>query len=364
VTTVVGRYRRDVGTGSTIGGIYAAREGAGYHNRQVGVDAFWRPTQSDALRVQYIRTDTRYPTGVAEANGQPLGGFAGNGTWIDYQRVTRTWAAFGTYEAYDSGFRSDTGFVPRVDYRNFQGQGQRRWFRGAGAWFNTIDVGMRGWRTTDDDWNLTDQTVVGFVNYTGPYQTQVQFNVPRDIIVYQGARYEYFRPNFFVGIKPSGRSAFSLIGRLGDGVDYANNRKATGVVQFSPAVEYRPASRVSLALSYNLDQLSVAGGQLYRARLTQLKMIYHLNVRTFVRAILQYTDISRDPELYGFPVEPRTRRFFSQYLFSYKLNPQTVLFAGYSDNSDNSANSAGSQGLDLRQQNRTLFVKIGYAWAF
>jgi hypothetical protein len=361
VTTVVGRYRRDVGSGSTIGGIYAAREGEGYHNRQFGVDAFWRPTQSDSMRVQYIRTDTQYPTAVAEANGQPLGGFAGNGTWIDYQHVTRTWAAFGSYDAYDSGFRSDTGFVPRVDYRAFMGQGQRRWFRGAGAWFNTIDVGMRGWRMMDDDWNLTDQTVAGFINYTGPYQTQLRFNMPHDIVVYEGARYEYFHPNVYVGIKPSGRSAFSVTARFGDGVDYANNRKATGVLQFGPAVEYRPASRVSVQLSYNLDQLSVDGGRLYRANLTQLKMIYHLNVRTFVRAILQYTDITRDPSLYVYPVDSRTRQFFSQYLFSYKLNPQTVLFAGYSDNSND---AGGSHGLDLQRQNRTLFVKIGYAWAF
>jgi hypothetical protein len=151
------------------------------------------------------------------------------------------------------------------------------------------------------------------------------------------------------------------LARFGDGVDYANNRKATGVLQLGPAIEYRPASRVSLQLSYNLDQLSVDGGRLYRANLTQLKMVYHLNVRTFVRAILQYTDISRDPGLYLYPVASRTRQFFSQYLFSYKLNPQTVLFAGYSDNSDN---SPGSQRLDLQRENRTLFVKIGYAWAF
>jgi phage terminase small subunit len=57
-------------------------------------------------------------------------------------------------------------------------------------------------------------------------------------------------------------------------------------------------------------------------------------------------------------VEPRTRRFFSQYLFSFKLNPQTVIFAGYSDN------SAAMPGNDLQQQNRTFFVKLGYAWAF
>ena len=141
--------------------------------------------------MQYIRTETQYPGAIVQDYGQPAGSFGGNGTWIDYEHVTRKWAALASYEAYDSGFRADTGFVPRVDVRTMSGQGQRLWWRGAGGWFNRIDLGMRGWRTTDDDWTLTDQTVAGFVNYTGPYQTQFEFNVPRDIIVYEGIRYEY-----------------------------------------------------------------------------------------------------------------------------------------------------------------------------
>jgi len=40
------------------------------------------------------------------------------------------------------------------------------------------------------------------------------------------------------------------------------------------------------------------------------------------------TDITRDPALYL----ASTHRLLSQYLFSYKLNPQTVLLVGYSDN--------------------------------
>ncbi len=36
--------------------------------------------------------------------------------------------------------------------------------------------------------------------------------------------------------------------------------------------------------------------------------------------------------MYGFPVDTRTRNVFTQFLFSYKLNPRTVLFLGYSDN--------------------------------
>jgi hypothetical protein len=308
--------------------------------------------------VQYIRSDTQYPDSVSGTYGQPSEAFGGNATWVDYSHVTTKWAVFGQYEAYDSGFRSDTGYVPRVDYRAFWGQGQRRFFRGAGSWFNQIDVGMRGWRMMTDDWSMTDQTVAGFVNYTGPYQMQVQVNLPHDEVVYEGQQYEFFRPNVYFGIKPSGRTAFSVFGRFGDGVDYANNRKATNVIQLGPAVEYRPVKRVSLQLSYNLDQLDVDGQRLYRANLTQLKLIYHLNVRTFVRAILQYTDIARDTDLYTYVTPERTRRLFSQYLFSYKLNPQTVLFVGYSDNSSN------VNRVDLTRTDRTFFVKLGYAWAF
>ncbi|MEW5981720.1 MAG: hypothetical protein AB1806_05040 [Acidobacteriota bacterium] len=113
-----------------------------------------------------------------------------------------------------------------------------------------------------------------------------------------------------------------------------------------------------MRLSHNLDRLSVEGGRLYRAHLTQLRAILHLNVRTFVRAILQYTDLEREPTLYTYPIDRTSRRLFSQYLFSYELNPQTVLFLGYSDNWQ------GARGSDLGQQNRTFFAKVGYAWVF
>jgi hypothetical protein len=194
----------------------------------------------------------------------------------------------------------------------------------------------------------------------GPYQTQVQFNAAHDQVVYQGATYEYWRPNFYAGIKPTGDMAFSLTARFGGGVDYANNQAATAAVQLAPAVEYRPVERVSLRFSYNFDLLDVKGGRLYAANLAQIKVMYYFNVRAFVRAILQYTDIERDPALYTFPVEPRTRRLFQQYLFSYKLNPQTVLFVGYSDNSLN----AQPQSIDLLRTDRTLFIKLGYALVF
>ncbi len=55
-------------------------------------------------------------------------------------------------------------------------------------------------------------------------------------------------------------------------------------------------------------------------------------------------------------VDARSRTWFNQFLFSYKINPQTVFFLGYSDN------YLGDEQIELTQQNRTIFLKVGYAW--
>ena len=54
--------------------------------------------------------------------------------------------------------------------------------------------------------------------------------------------------------------------------------------------------------------------------------------------------------------QAQDRRLFTQFLFSYKVNPQTVLYLGYSDN------SVGTDRFGLLRADRTFFVKAGYAW--
>ena len=52
---------------------------------------------------------------------------------------------------------------------------------------------------------------------------------------------------------------------------------------------------------------------------------------------------------------------FTQFLFSYKVNPQTVVFLGYSDNR-NAFTDLQFNEVPLTQSDRTLFLKLGYAW--
>jgi len=54
--------------------------------------------------------------------------------------------------------------------------------------------------------------------------------------------------------------------------------------------------------------------------------------------------------------DPQRRRLFVQFLFSYKINPRTLLFLGYSDNHH------GLTGLGLARKDRIFFLEVSYAW--
>jgi hypothetical protein len=99
-----------------------------------------------------------------------------------------------------------------------------------------------------------------------------------------------------------------------------------------------------------------ARDRVFTANLFQAKLIYNFDVRTFVRGIVQYRSVSRNLAKYTVPVGEFDEGLFGQFLFSYKVNPQTVVFVGYSEN------QAGTEAFDLVRSDRTFFVKLGYAW--
>jgi len=359
VTTSVVRYRRDVGTRSTIGALVASREGEDYHNRQLGVDGFFQFTESDTLAWQALWSSTRYPDATAAAYGQPLGAFDGGAFTAGYQHVSRTWFWFAQYDDLSPQFRSDTGFIPRVDQRELEGTLGRRFWGDADRWFTRFDLALSASRTYDYAGEVTDQRLSPGISYAGPWQSAVEVAIPRETVRYLGVEYDYWRPVVFAEFQPSGRVKASLIVRAGGDVDYDNGRPADSVL-LVPSVELKLGRPVNLQLRHTHQWLDVDGGELFEAGLTELRAVYHFNVRTFVRAILQYTDVTRDPGLYLVPVPDQSEQLFSQYLFSFKVNPQTVLFLGYSDTF--LGGRTGPSSLALTQSNRTLFVKLGYAW--
>ena len=359
VTSGVFRYRYDLGRGSTLGALYSGRGGEDYRNQAGGLDGFLRLGEKDQIVFQYLRSETRYPFELAADQGQEQGSFGGNALMTQYIHQTRNILIYAAYEAVDQGFRADSGFIPRADTRMLDFETDYLFYgrRGGGKrgnWFNRIRVWVRGYRIVDHTGRLTDSRVALGGTYDGPWQSQVSVIGRWNQEFYSGRLYDVSDVNLVAGLKPASGLRLGLEGNLAGAVDYANARPATAV-RFGPDAELGLGRHINLNASYLLERLSRDEGRIYTANLLQGRVIYNVNTRCFFRAIAQFRDVGRNPALYDSPVETKSRGLFTQFLFSYKLNAQTVLFLGYSDN------SLGTRDVDLTRTGRTFFLKIGYA---
>jgi hypothetical protein len=354
VTSSVGRYRRDIGRASTVGLLYAGREGEDYHNRVYGADAFLRLGASNTIRAQILRSDTQYPDVLALELGQGTDAFDGTALRVSYNHNSRGWGVWANYEDRSRGFRADAGFVPRVDLRIAETEIVKLFWADQ-SWFTRIGTGVYLQRTTDQGGDLTDQAILATGSYNGPMQSSMWFQAGQLKEHFDGVTYTQWRQVSEWSMQPSSTMRLSFFERYGDTVDYANSRAAT-VLLLQPGLELKLGQHVNVQLNHALQRLNVDGGRLFTANLSQARLVYQFNTRMFARAILQYADISRNVELYSREVDPHQRTLFSQLLFSYKLNPQTVVFLGYSDD------RLGLEGVDLTQTTQSVFMKIGYAW--
>ena len=124
-----------------------------------------------------------------------------------------------------------------------------------------------------------------------------------------------------------------------------------------PLGEYKLGRHVTLRVDHTFKRMNVEGQRLFTAHMTRLKAVVQISKRCFIRGIAQYQDISRSVGLYNDPdTDPETKWLMTQALFSYKINPQTMLFIGYSDF------HLGDVDYDITQTDRTFFAKLGYAW--
>lgn len=352
VTSGVLRYRRDVGAGSTVGLLLTDREGDDYHNRVAGLDGFFRIGDTDTARVQVLRSDTLYPRGVGA--GQGIDPFTGDARLADYRHSGRDWSWSLAYEDRDPQFRADSGYVPRVDFREGRGTVQRQIYGARDDWFSQINVGLSTRRTEDYDGELTDERLDLYANVSGALQSFAEISVERNKDFFGEKLYEGLdRIEASASFQPSGSARLALYVDSGETVDFSNNQEADNLV-IAPGVELKLGQHLNARIDHTLQRLDVEGGELFEANLSELRLVYNFNVRSFVRGIFQYLDVTRAPELYSFPVAEESEELFTQLLFSYKLNPQTVLFLGYSDNRLGVA-------YDLDETDRTFFAKVGYA---
>ena len=353
------RYRYDLGPGSTVGALYTGREGDGYGNRVLGFDSLVRWRESYAFRVEALGSQTEYPDALADAYGQSHDRIEDYALRLALERSTKNWYMGARHEDVGKDFRADLGFIPQADYRRSQVDVERRFYRD-GRW-KRFWLGGHLRDVQDHDGHPLDRRGEFWFSGQGPRQFFFNSGFGVGDLYYQG---ETFRNDyFFVFVEQQATSwlYYNFETAWGDEPDYANARAGTTLI-LRPAVRFDLGRHLRLQVNHAYQSLDVDGGELFTANLTQLRATYQFNVRTFLRVVSTYQDLDRQPTLYRSAVDAQSTELFNQLLFSYKLNPQTVLFLGYSDHHETEPRGPNDRRApELLQRDRTFFAKIGYA---
>ncbi|HEY0158077.1 MAG TPA: DUF5916 domain-containing protein [Thermoanaerobaculia bacterium] len=341
------RYRRDLFGATTGGFFYTGREGDdGYHNRMLGGDILFRWRGTKAFRLELMGSSTRYPEDIAAAAEQRRDAFTGHGLRAVYQHTSANWMYYLAYRDVAEGFRADLGFVPRADFRERGAALERAWYPATNGW-SQVRLGSDALSTDDQDGDHLETRANVYAWAQGPRQSFLRVDLTSADQTYRGGRFDTDRVTLYGEVQARPDVFVYAQTIVGNQIDFASVQQGEQV-RFDPGVRWNAGQHLRLNLGHFYETLDVEGGRLFTANLTELRATYQFNNRTFVRWIGQHLDVDR--------AESHSRDVFNQLLFSYKINPFTVLFAGYSDTW-----AAGTR-LDLAQQSRTLFLKVGYAW--
>lgn len=366
------RYRHDLTSQLSAGWISTLRSSDSYHNYLHGVDLKYQWTPQDKVVAQLLHSDSAYPLQLAAALGDEArlrlsDDLSGVGQYLAYEHEDRDLGWYSRYLGYSAGFRADLGYMPQTDWHKQVHGIFYQWYADQ-RWWNRLEV-FADWDISHSAaGELLEKELEAGVELDGPWQSELMAKlVQRDRV---GSRLDgqvlqvdgnthLFRERALETealFHPLAGVFLSMYAEVGDKLDFRNNRLGEGL-NLAPEVRFNADIHTQLALRHTYRTLDAAGAPVFTANLTDLRLSYQFSVRSFLRLALIYSNIRQNPLNNRGEVSAKERTLGSQLLYSYKLNPQTLVFAGYSDQafSDDDITS-------LQRDQRTVFLKFSYAW--
>ena len=354
-TDAVVRYRRDLGLNSVLGFVATSREGDRYSNRVAGLDGLFRLGAVDSLRVQAVGSRTEYPEEISAAYSQPTGSFTDPAYYLSYNHDARNWRLAATWEEIGRDFRADLGFLPQVDRRYAKLLAERTWWARPDARWIRFSFGIDHVHTDDQRGEPIERLDELWFVLRGRRESTLFVQAADRERTISGRTFEERYIEGQAEVRPSGALELHLSWQIGDDVDLDELRPADQVT-LGAGLTWEPGRHLRAEFDHREQRLSIDEGWLFTAKLTELRLVWQFTLRSFARVILQHRDLARDGDLYHSPVDEKSQRLFSQLLYSYRINPQTVFYVGTSDT------ELGTDRFDSLPVDRTLFVKVGYAW--
>jgi hypothetical protein len=258
-------------------------------------------------------------------------------------------------------FRADNGFIPQVGYREGYFE-LGRTVRPKDHFFSRLRVFTIDYVDVEPDGDvLVRRTSLGS-GMDGRWNSFFRVELNRDELRVGDALLQRLRPYLYLEASP-GRIVNFLTAEayVGDEIDFANGREGSGTTLVG-TLTVRPTDQLELRANASRRWLDVEtadgrSGRLFTAEVERLRGTWSFSSRAFLRLIGQYVQTRRDVSLYDAPPDAKEAAFSFSALFAYKLNWQTVLYAGWGDEQTFAAVTDR-----LEKSGRQAFAKLSYAW--
>jgi hypothetical protein len=252
------------------------------------------------------------------------------------------------------GFRSELGFIPRVDMRELKQELGYSWRpnkHGIVSYGPKLTM-LRNWNYAGSaqDWSLQPAFTVEM-----PRLTTIVAGREESMELYRGIA---FRKGYtLVNATTEWTRWLALNGQFGSG-DGVNYFPAQGVkpslsraLDTQIGVTLRPTPGLRLDESYLYTRLD----GVFFNHILRSKVNYQFNREFSLRVILDYNNVN--PNLAVAQMDPR-KRLSSDFLFTWLLHPGTALYIGYTDIYE------GNRWAPVVSTGRQAFVKLSYLFRF
>jgi hypothetical protein len=364
------RVRREFSKQGYIGGLVTSRDFGATSNRVFSVDTRFKLNPNWVLEGQVMRSYTR------QADGSRL---VGPAYWAELMHIGRHFYYGGHYNDRSPDFRSEVGYIPRVDIRQTQQFASYYWRpeRSRLLRFGPSATTLVNWNRAGkvQDWMTTLEFEAEF---TG--ETYLGFSRTEAMELFQNIEFRKHTTSFTFDTSWLKKLSLSASYAQGSRPNYFPASGPAFLADFSSATAgftYRPMPKFRFEQTYIYARLGTregstpsgfaAGTAIFNNHILRSKVNYQFTRELSLRAILDYNAVLPNAQL--LPLE-RAKQLSADFLLTYLVHPGTALYIGYTDRYEN-LNIAPTPtptlvrtGSPDTSTGRQFFIKLSYLFRY
>ena len=340
---LIGRARYDLYPESYVGAIMTDREFLESHSRVAGVDG----------RLRMGRTHSAEFLAVASSH-RDLDGHATSGPLFDaeFRRDARHLSYSLEFNRIDPDFRTDAGFVRRVDTQRFDADVEYDWW--PESWIISWGPGFRYLRNVDHAGVLQDEDFRADVSLRFARNVFFRADGRRELERFEGVDFRKTRFSMRNGISTSRR--FSLFYGIdwGEQIRFVENPFLGRMFDYNVSLTLLPTSRLNTRFSLDTARFRDrhTGDLVFDVKILRTFTTYQFTDRLLARNILEH--------------DTGNGKVGVNLLFTYRVNAGTAFYVGYDDRLQEGIHLDRERfhNRDLQRHRRAFFTKLQYLFRY